>query len=85
MREFWIDPKEHSGHCGRPSYGRHTAWSLEKSARPSFIHVVEKSAYDDLERKSRELCVQNGNLLMEIESLKRTVNTLEDFADTVLT
>ena len=49
-KEFWVNPKPHSGHRGRSS-NRLTAWNVRPSYQYDVIHVIEKAAYDELAKE----------------------------------
>lgn len=63
-REFWIVE-------GSDVFGHRTLYVHELKLHNDSIPVIEKSAYDELERKGQQLCVGLGNTMMEAEKLRK--------------
>lgn len=42
------------------------------------IHVIEKAAYDELEKKGKLLCVALGNEMLKSKNLERRIEKLRD-------
>lgn len=65
-REFYI----YVSTDGDELLARNRSINMDKRYWKEF-HVIEKSAYDELERKGQRLCVGLGNTMMEAEKLRK--------------
>lgn len=54
-REWWIKQGEYEGDIGIGNYFYSCVWDHAPDFKNDFIHVIEKQAYDKLERENEEL------------------------------